>query len=291
MTDSPGSPGSPGSTDAPGSTDGPGSTGAPDASAPLIEVDGEPATAAALATVLTGYGHFTAMQVRDGRVRGLRFHLERLDGATRELFGTGLDDERVRTAVRHALSSAGRTDASVRVNVYQPVEAAGAPVTLVVTVREPASRPDRTHRVRSVPYWRPAAHIKHLGGFGQGYHLRRVEAEGYDEALLTGPGGEIAEGAVTNIGFVAGGTVVWPTAPHLRGTTLQVLEELLDKEGIPQLRRSLRLADVPAYDGAFLANSRGTSAVARIDGTVLATDAELLGRIAELYASAPWDEI
>jgi len=262
-----------------------------DSSAPLIEVDGEPATAAALATVLPGYGHFTAMQVRDGRVRGLRFHLARLDGATKELFGSGLDGERVRSAVRHALTSGGRADASVRVHVYQPVEGPGEPVTLVVAVRPPAGRADHPHRVRSVPYVRPAAHIKHLGGFGQGYHLRRAEAEGFDEALLTGPGGEIAEGAVTNIGFVAGGTVVWPTAPHLRGITLQVLEELLDAAGIPQIRRSLRLADVPAYDGAFLANSRGTSPVSLIDDLPLAVDAELLGWVRELYETAPWDAI
>lgn len=262
-----------------------------DTPALLVETDGTPATADVLGTVLTGYGHFTAMQVRDGRVRGLRFHLARLDGATRELFGTGLDGERVRSAVAHALSSSGRTDASVRVHVYQPDDAPGAPVTLVVTVRAPGEPPAGPMRVKSVPYLRPAAHLKHLGGFGQGYHLRRVAAEGFGEALLTGPRGEIAEGAVTNVGFVAGGTVVWPTAPHLRGITLQVLEELLDAAGIPQIRRPLRLADVPGYDGAFLANSRGTSPISLIDGTPLPTDAELLTRIGELYASAPWDAI
>ncbi|SEN96300.1 aminotransferase class IV [Actinacidiphila rubida] len=257
----------------------------------LVEADGEPATADALGAVLTGYGHFTAMQVRDGRVRGLRFHLARLDGATRELFGTALDGARVRAAVTHALSSSGRTDASVRVHVYQPDDGGGAPVTLVVSVRPPGHAPAGPMRVKSVPYQRPAAHLKHLGGFGQGYHLRRVAAEGFGEALLTGPGGEIAEGAVTNIGFVAGSTVVWPTAPHLRGVTLQVLEELLDAAGVPQIRRPLRLADVPGYDGAFLANSRGTSPISLIDDVPFPADAELLAKISELYASAPWDTI
>ena len=262
-----------------------------DAPAHLVEVDGEPATAAQLPTVLSGYGHFTAMQVRDGRVRGLRFHLARLDGATRELFGTGLDGERVRALVGHALSSSGRGDASVRVHAYQPQDTPGAPVTLVVTVRPPGQMAAGPLRVKSVAYQRPAAHLKHLGGFGQSYHLRRVAADGFDEALLTGPGGEIAEGAVTNIGFVTGGTVVWPTAPHLRGVTLQVLEELLDAAGIPQVRRPLRLADVPGHDGAFLANSRGTASISLIDDTPLPTDAELLARIGELYESAPWDAI
>lgn len=56
-----------------------------------IEVNGRPATAEALAhPALVNYGHFTAMRVRGGRVRGLDAHLRRLDAATRELFGTGL---------------------------------------------------------------------------------------------------------------------------------------------------------------------------------------------------------
>ncbi|WP_207939157.1 hypothetical protein [Actinomadura darangshiensis] len=46
----------------------------------LIEVDGRPATAEALAhPAIVNYGHFTAMQVRSGRVRGLAAHLRRLD--------------------------------------------------------------------------------------------------------------------------------------------------------------------------------------------------------------------
>jgi hypothetical protein len=50
-----------------------------------------------------GCGHFTAIQVRGDAVRGLGLHLSRLDLATRELFGTGLDGELVRGYIRHAL--------------------------------------------------------------------------------------------------------------------------------------------------------------------------------------------
>lgn len=259
--------------------------------APLIEIDGREATVDALAPALGGYGHFTAMQVRAGRVRGLDFHLERLDGATRELFGTGLDGERVRGDVRHALATSGRQDAAVRVNVFQPVEGPGEPVAVMVTVRPPAEMPAGPQRVKSVPYQRPVAHLKHVGGFGQGYYVRQAAAEGYGEALLVGPGGEIAEGAVTNIGFLDGGTVVWPDAPQLRGITLRVLERELAAAGIAQTRRPVRLPDVPSYGGAFLANSRGIAPVAAIDAMPVPTDAKLLVRIGELYRSAPWDEI
>ncbi|MBM9507097.1 aminotransferase class IV [Actinacidiphila acididurans] len=257
---------------------------------PLIEVDGTPATAQSLAPALSGYGHFTAMQVRGGRVRGLAFHLRRLDEATRELFGAGLDGDLVRDRIRHALAARGSADASVRVNVYQPAEGPGRPVT-VVTVREPGEMPQGPQRVKSVPYLRPAAHLKHVGGFGQAYWGRRVAADGYGEALLVGPGGEIAEGAITNIGFIDGGTIVWPDAPHLSGITQQILHAALTAAGISQEPRHILLPDVPTYRGAFLTNSRGIARVAEIDGVPLPTDGPLLARVATLYEAAPWDAI
>src|SRR4051794_41878082 len=62
-----------------------------------VEVNGGTATAGQLRyPALVNYGHITVMQVRSGRTRGLQLHLTRLDAANRELFGTGLDDERVR---------------------------------------------------------------------------------------------------------------------------------------------------------------------------------------------------
>lgn len=258
---------------------------------PLIEIDGAPATVESLSPALAGYGHFTAMQVRGGKVRGLGFHLERLDGAGRELFGSGLDGDLVRDRIRHALATAGRTDASVRVNAFQPVDGPGEHVAVMVSVRPPAHMPAGPQRVKSVPYQRPVAHLKHVGGFGQAYWGRRVAAQGYGEALLVGPGGQIAEGATTNIGFLTGDGVVWPDAPQLHGTTMRVLERELEAAGIPQSCRPVRLTDVPSYEGAFLANSRGIAPVATIDGMTVPTGAKLLARIGELYESAAWDEI
>ena len=71
---------------------------------PRIEVNGHAATAAELAhPALSNYGHFTMMQVRGGRTRGLDLHLARLDAASRELFGGGLGGERVRAGFDDAL--------------------------------------------------------------------------------------------------------------------------------------------------------------------------------------------
>jgi len=62
------------------------------------------------------YGHFTSMQVREGRVHGFELHLNRLASSSAVLFGHALERERVRVLIRHALGT--RASASVRVNVF-----------------------------------------------------------------------------------------------------------------------------------------------------------------------------
>ena len=50
-----------------------------------------------------GWGHFTAMQVRGGRTRGLDLHLARLEAAHRDVYGRALGGQEVRDRIRHAL--------------------------------------------------------------------------------------------------------------------------------------------------------------------------------------------
>ncbi|MFJ5829741.1 aminotransferase class IV [Streptomyces sp. NPDC093089] len=242
---------------------------------PYIEIDGAPAAdPELLAAVMTGFGHFTAMQVRDGRVKGLGLHLARLDRSTRELFGRGLDGDEVRALAAGALEAAGRRDASLRVYVYPGVRVA-------VTVAAPA--PDglgAPQRLATAEYWRPAPHIKHLGGFGQSYHREAAVRAGFDEALLTSPYGEVAEGAVTNIAFWDGTSVVWPSAPCLEGITMALLEARLES-----VRRPVTLADLPGFRAAFVTNSRTIAAVTAIDGTTFPVDGELMRRVHAAYGS------
>lgn len=88
-----------------------------------VEIDGRPATAETIVhPALVNYGHFTMMRVRDGRTRGLDKHLARLDAATRELFGTGLDGTLVRDRVRHAL--AGRISSTSAASARPTTESA-----------------------------------------------------------------------------------------------------------------------------------------------------------------------
>ena len=253
-----------------------------------IEVDGRNATAEDLRALdLSPVGHFTAMQVRDGATLGLDFHLARLDAATRELFGVGLDADRVRGRVRHALT--GVPDATVRVNLHRPPDRDD--VAVVVSVRPPGSPPRDGHALQSFVYGRPTPHLKRSFGFGQGYFAGLAQANGFDEALFVGPDGEIAEGSITNVGFVTGDGVVWPDAPALLGVMMQVLQRALDHAGIPWRSETIRLDDIDRFDGAFVTNSRGFATVARIDDRTLTTDAELLATAADLLRRAPLDPI
>jgi branched-subunit amino acid aminotransferase/4-amino-4-deoxychorismate lyase len=248
-----------------------------------VEIDGHPTSAEALWSIASGYGHFTAMQVRGRATRGLALHLARLEEATRALFGTGLDGERVRGLVRHAL---GETeDASVRVYVF---ESDTRPATMV-TVRPPGGVAT-PQRLMSVVYQRPDAHLKHLAT-GQAYYGRLARRAGFDDALLTRADGVVSESAVANVGFLDVDGVVWPDAPLLHGITMQLLEQRLPELGIPSRRTPVRLADVPAYEGAFLSNARGIAVVSDLDGTPVRAPAARLRAIADAYASVPWDRI
>ncbi|WP_189847711.1 aminotransferase class IV [Streptomyces omiyaensis] len=257
----------------------------PPAPSPVhVEVDGVPAAGpGVLAAVMGGYGHFTAMQVRGGRVKGLGLHLDRLDRATRELFGRPLPGERVRELLARAVASSGRRDSSARVYAYGD----GPRVLVAVTVREAApDGPGAPQRLTAVDYLRPAAHLKHLGGFAQRYHGDAARRAGFDEALLTSPAGEVAEAAVSNIAFWDGTSVVWPTAPHLTGITMALLAPRL-----PSAHRAVGLAELPSFRAAFTANARTIAPVTGIDGVTYPVDEELMARVAGTYAGVPGEEI
>ncbi|MFD0200186.1 MULTISPECIES: aminotransferase class IV [Saccharothrix] len=245
-----------------------------------IEIDGEPPTTDRLATgLLANYGHFTALQLRDRRVKGLDLHLRRLDQANRELYGTPLHGDHVRTLISHALGDV--RDAAVRVTVF----GLDAP-SVMVAVLPPTAPPTTPQRLMSVPYTRPLPRVKHLGGFGQLHHRRRAQQAGYDDALLTADS-VVVEGAIANIGFFDDtGGVVWPRADWLHGITMQLLERQL-----PSRREVVRLADVGLYRGAFLTNSIGVVGVSRIDGVEFTVDGSALARVQAAYDAVPADPV
>ena len=252
-------------------------------SATRIEINGRTPSADELWSTASAFGHFTAMQVRGGRTRGLELHLLRLETANRELFGAGLDGDRVRELVRHALGE--RANASVRVYIF---ESEVEPVVMV-TVKGPAELAT-PQRLRSVEYQRPEAQLKHLAT-GQGYYSRLAHRHGFDDALLTDADGRISETATANIAFLDDDGLVWPEGRFLHGITMQLLERALPESGVPSRRAHVRLADVASFHGAIVTSARGVGLVSEIDSLPLGTDPARVAAIADVYASLPWDPL
>ncbi|MFJ4837291.1 aminotransferase class IV family protein [Streptomyces sp. NPDC088746] len=255
-----------------------------------VEFDGRPATGDDLRIpAFASYGHFTAMQVRDRTVRGLALHLDRLDSANRELFGLPLDGERVRELIGHALDGAGVRDASVRVHAFMPPDSAAT--VPMVTVREPARADGAPQSLMSVPFARSLPHIKRPGEFCQIYYGQQARRAGFDEALLTSPGGMVTEGSITNIGFWDGTSVVWPDAPALAGITMTLLESGLARTDRPSVRRGVTLDGLDAYRAAFVTNSQGIAPVHRIDDTAFTVDEDLMKLLGQVYEAIPRDAV
>jgi branched-subunit amino acid aminotransferase/4-amino-4-deoxychorismate lyase len=247
-----------------------------------IEVNGLEADQAAVSLLdHEGWGHFTAMQVRGGRARGLDLHLARLEAAHHDVYGRTLDGQEVRARIRHALGS--RLDASVRVYGYW----AG----LIVTVREPQDTPLRPHSMTALQFQRPLARLKHVGSWGQGRFSEMALAAGFDEGLLVDETGRISEGTITNVGFWRDGTVIWPDAPKLLGITMLILRRHLTAAAVGQAEEPVRVQDLARYDGMILCNSRGWAPVGRVDDLKIAQDEAFTNVIAAAIDSCPWDEI
>ncbi|MCC5810987.1 MAG: aminotransferase class IV [Ectothiorhodospiraceae bacterium] len=64
-----------------------------------------------------GFAHFTALQVRDRRIKGLDLHLDRLRKASVEFFGRALPDEQIRSYMKTAIDK-GPEDQSLTVTVF-----------------------------------------------------------------------------------------------------------------------------------------------------------------------------
>jgi branched-subunit amino acid aminotransferase/4-amino-4-deoxychorismate lyase len=248
-----------------------------------VEIDGIEPDADRLWATVSGYGHFTAMQVRGGRTRGLALHMRRLGEANRAAFGVGIDPDRIRELIRHALRDTA--DASVRVYLY---DGSDRPVTMV-TVKPPAEIAT-PQRLGSVRYQRPKPHIKHAST-DQGLYREQAQRDGSDDALLTADDGTVSETTFANIGFFQRSGVVWPDAPMLHGITMQLLDEALPKIGVPVRRARVRVTDISSFDGAFLSNARGVAAVTSVDDIETTPPTDLMDKLEEAYGAVPWDPI
>lgn len=264
--------------------------------APRCEIDTLPVSAARLAQYARlNHGHYTTMQVRGGAVRGLSLHLTRLDAASRSLYDTALDARRVRDAIRHALND--DVDATVRIDVFPrdwTLRAMPLPALLDVmaTVSPPLAPLDTPVRLRCVEHERFLPHIKHVGTFPLFELRRQAQSAGFDDALFLDRHDHIAEGTTWNIGFWDGTRVLWPEAPQLAGTAMQLLRLGLARAGIASETVRLPRAALRDMRAAFACNATTVARpVACIDDIHFSPDEPLLARLAACHDAMPAESI
>ncbi|MEV5705430.1 aminotransferase class IV family protein [Actinoallomurus sp. NPDC052274] len=262
----------------------------------VVQHNGRAATIEELAPLaFAGYAHFTAMQVRGGRVRGLDLHLRRLRSASMELFGRALPDDRMRSHLRAALE-AGPADLSLTATVYSsPGEftADGDEVEPEVLVRTgpPASGPAGPLTLATVEYERVLPAVKHVGEVAKTYFMRQAAREGFDDAAFVDRRGRLSEGTIWNLASWDGGAVVWPDAEMLVGTTMGIVRRQLDRLGVPQRVQEITAADLPALAGAVVMNSWTPGvAVHRIGSVAVPEAPRFLDLLHQAYQAEPLTE-
>lgn len=222
------------------------------------------------ALAINNYGHFTSFQVRGKHVRGLDLHMDRLRAAQAEIFGTALDEIRVRDAILAALDAEGLVDASVRVTCYdehfdfaRPLDARGQDVLVTVSpARAPVSTPVR---LKSVPFLRQNAELKHCGMFSQYMARRAAQMQGYDDAIFVDTMMNVSEGPTWSFVSFDGDTLFWPVTLALDSVTAQLISTSEVMEGKKQEFGTLALPTLGAYLSAFAINSSGIRPIASID--------------------------
>ncbi|MFF7636440.1 aminotransferase class IV [Kitasatospora sp. NPDC008050] len=260
----------------------------------MATINGVPASPDALQSLaLTNYGHFTTMRVADGAVRGLALHLDRLVDDCRAVFGTDLDPARVRACVRQEVGTRS-TPVTVRVTVFDPAldlahPGVGAEPAVLVTTRAAGDSVPPPLRAKRFTVAREAAAVKHVGLFNQLRLRRQAQLAGFDDALFVEADGRIAEGGTWNIGFVdARGTVVWPQAEVLPGVTMRLLQAAHH----PTVITPVPATALPSMRAAFATNAAiGVRTVSAIDDQLFATADPVLDQLRRTYAELPGEPL
>jgi len=266
---------------------------APSPSSPtfVVQRNGQPAPAEALASLaFAGHAHFTAMQVRGGRVRGLDLHLARLRFASQTLFGQALPDDTVRAHLRAALA-AGPADLSLTATVYSPAgefTVADAVPEVLIRTGPPSNGPAGPLTLAAIEHERFLPSVKHVGEGAKTQLLRQAAAQRFDDAAFLDRHGRLGEASIWNLAFWDGKAVVWPEAEILTGTTMGIVRRQLDRLGVPQRSQVLRMTDLPALAGAVVMNSWTPGvAVHRIGDVALSAAPAFVELLHRAYEAEP----
>lgn len=258
------------------------------------QCDGRLASSADLAPLaFSGYAHFTALQVRDGKVRGLDLHLQRLREASMTLFDRALADDVIKNHIRSALQMSRENSLSVMATVYSSAGEftavdSGEPLRMLVRTSSPFSGPRGPLRLDIVNHERVLPEVKHVGEIAKTWFLRQAVAHGFDDAAFTDAKGRLSEATIWNLAFWDGSTVLWPQAAMLRGTTMSIVMRQLERMGISQRHADITMESLASLQGAVVMNSWTPAVEVRRLGTIdIPSSPEFVALLHRAFAEEP----
>jgi branched-subunit amino acid aminotransferase/4-amino-4-deoxychorismate lyase len=236
---------------------------------------------------LAGDGAFETMQVQDGRLQALPWHLERLHTTIAWLgWPDRLSSEQVRTATATLLAHAGLAEARVRLTVSRHPDRSMDWLLQAASHTGPSDAQRRQGvaviTAADIPHPRLPHKVTSRIANSQADRLAR-EAGAY-EALFCDDGVWL-EGSRTNLVALRGDRLIVGDARIiLPGIARRALLTAAPQVGLRLVHTGIDRWATSAYDGLFLTNSLiGVLPVCRIDDEPVAVQAEATARLQEAY--------
>jgi branched-chain amino acid aminotransferase len=241
--------------------------------------------------VLWGRGVFETIAVRQRQPFALTRHLARLDAGAARL---GLQPP-AGTALREAIAAVcadcppelHRLRITLTGQEKAGLSLAPEPGHLLVRLL-PAPPSPGAATLLTVPWRRnefsPLSGVKATSYAENAVALAWAQDRSATEALFLNTGGDLCEGAISNLFLVRQGTLLTPSLSSgcLPGITRSLIIDLCPQLGVPCLEKALTPADLAAASEVFLTNSlQGILPVEACDDRTLPAPGPLTSRLTE----------
>jgi branched-chain amino acid aminotransferase len=247
--------------------------------------------------LLSGWGVFSTLRVRDGALFAFERHWARMARDARLLSVMMPDDPRgLERQLMHLVQVNGKKDCTLRLVVVRnnggmwTGTPAGSPESDVIALT--ADSKDWGHSVRLTVQ----AHARYAASEFAGAKIlswganlvwaERAQRQGFDEVILLNEHGRVAECTSANIFAVHGNDVWTPPVSDgcLPGITREVLLNEIHVPGVRIFERGLTVADLEAADEVCITSTtRDLLPVREISGKALGTRADVRERITEAF--------
>lgn len=265
----------------------------------------EPLLMAGQVGLLSGWGVFSTLRVKDGALFAWERHWARMMRDARLLsVAMPPDEEEIERQMMRLIRANGRANCTLRLIVMRngggmwAGSLPGGRASDVIALTADSKDWGESVRLMVQPNARFAAGeftgAKILSWSANLVWAERAQQQGFDEAILLNEHGRVAECTSANIFAVSGNDVFTPPVSDgcLPGITREVLMQELNVPGVRILERSLTIADLEAADEVCITSTtRDLLPVREIAGKTLGNRSDVRERVTAAFRQFMRDDI